>query len=76
MIDELDTIVLTHDIKEYGLKKGDIGAVVHTYKNKKALEVEFVTASGKTIALLTLPFKDIRPIARNEILHDRGFAAA
>ncbi|MBI2163747.1 MAG: DUF4926 domain-containing protein [candidate division NC10 bacterium] len=28
MIRELDTVVLTHDIPEHGLKRGDVGAVV------------------------------------------------
>jgi hypothetical protein len=60
MIKELDTIVLTHDIGEYGLKKGDIGAVVHCYADSKAFEVEFVTAEGRTIAVLTLTLDDIR----------------
>ncbi len=31
MIHELETVVLTHDVPEYGLKKGDVGAVVHRY---------------------------------------------
>lgn len=76
MFDELDTVVLNHNIEKYGLKKGDIGAVVHVYKEDAALEVEFVTAKGKTIAVLTLTHSDIRPMERNEILHVRGFAAA
>ena len=54
MIHELDTVVLSRNIKENGLKKGDVGAVVHCYKNGTAFEVEFVTAGGETIALLTL----------------------
>lgn len=41
MFQELDTIVLTHDIPEHGLKHGDIGAVVHCYKDDTAFEVEF-----------------------------------
>lgn len=76
MFDELDTVVLTHDIKEYGLKKGDLGTVVHLYDDKKAFEVEFVAASGKTIAVITLSSQDIRPMAKHEILHVRGFATA
>ena len=76
MFDELDTVVLTHDISEYGLKRGDLGTVVHCYNDKKAMEVEFVAASGKTIALLTLIPQDIRFMARQEILHVRGFATA
>lgn len=74
MFDELDTVVLTRDIEKYGLKRGDIGAVVHVYNNGKALEVEFVTAKGKTVALVTLIPSDIRPMANDEILHVRGVA--
>lgn len=76
MFDELDTVVLTHDIAKYKLKKGDLGTVIHLYHGEKAIEVEFVAASGKTIAVLTLGSKDIRPMANHEILHVRGFATA
>ncbi len=71
MINELDTVALNHDITKYGLKRGDIGAVTHSYKDKSAFEVEFVTADGNTIALLTLNHNDIRPIAGKEVLHVR-----
>lgn len=74
MFEELDTVVLSRDVEKYGLKKGDIGAVVHAYKEGKALEVEFVAAKGKTVAVLTLTSSDVRPMKRNEILHVRGFA--
>lgn len=74
MIKELDTVVLTHDIKEYGLAKGDIGAVVHCYKDSNTYEVEFVTADGKTIAVLTLSSADVRPMKNKEILHIREIA--
>ena len=74
MIRELDTVVLTHDVDEYGLKQGDIGAVVHCYSDSAAFEVEFVTAEGRTIALLTLNRADIRPIGGREVLHVRELA--
>ena len=76
MFDELDTVVLKHDMKERGLKRGDLGTVVHAYKDKRAMEIEFVDASGKTVALLILKPDDVRPMARNEILHARDFVAA
>jgi len=60
MVKELDTVVLTHAIKEHGLEGGDIGAVVHCYPEGTAFEVEFLTAEGKTIALLTLDETDVR----------------
>lgn len=75
MIKELDTVVLTHDIKEKGLKKGDMGAIVQVYNKGKAFEVEFITANGKTVALLTLTAADIRPMAKNELLHVRDFSS-
>ncbi|HLA49985.1 MAG TPA: DUF4926 domain-containing protein [Thermodesulfovibrionia bacterium] len=71
---ELDTVVLTHDIKEYGLTEGDIGAIVHCYSDSNAYEVEFVTAEGKTIAVLTLSPDDIRVMKEREILHVREIA--
>jgi len=69
---ELDLVVLTHDFENHGLKSGDVGTVVHCYKDKKGFEVEFVTAEGKTVAVLTLTNVDIRPFEQSEILHVRG----
>jgi len=72
---ELETVILTHDIKEHALLVGDMGAVVNVYDGGKAAEVEFVTATGKTVALITLTPSDVRDIKQNDILHVRGFAA-
>jgi hypothetical protein len=71
MINELELVVLNHDIEESGLKAGDVGTVVHCYADGAGYEVEFLTAEGKTIALLTLTTEDIRPIHHAEILHVR-----
>lgn len=71
MIKELDMVVLKHDIKGYGLTEGDIGTVVHCYGSGNAYEVEFVTAEGKTIAVITLTDDDIRLMKDKEILHVR-----
>jgi hypothetical protein len=76
MIRELDTVALTRDVDEYGLKAGDIGAVVHRYKDDAAFEVEFVTAEGATIAVLTVELADIRPVGGKEVLHVRELAQA
>jgi ATP-dependent exoDNAse (exonuclease V) alpha subunit len=71
MYKELDIIAITHDIEESGLKQGDIGTIVHCYKDNKAFEIEFVTADGKTVALLTLKSEDIRSLKDREVLHVR-----
>ena len=42
MIIEHDIVVLSNDIPEHGLTKGDVGTVVHCYDEQKGFEVEFV----------------------------------
>jgi hypothetical protein len=64
---ELDTVVLIRDIPDAGLRSGDLGAVVQVY-GAEALEVEFVTASGRTQALLTIPITDLRPVRDDDLL--------
>ncbi len=76
MVRELETVVLRRDVPEHGLKKGDVGAVVHRYSDQAAFEVEFVAAEGKTIAVLTLAEADVRPMGSGEILHARMLASA
>jgi hypothetical protein len=71
MISELDLVVLGKDKEEYGLKAQDVGTVVHVYDDHKGYEVEFVTGEGKTLAVLTLTFEDIRPYNFSGILHVR-----
>jgi hypothetical protein len=50
---ELETVVLTRDMPEHGLREGNLGAVVQAYE-PDGFEVEFVSASGKTEALVTV----------------------
>jgi len=76
MFDELDTVVLAHDIDEYFLKRDDVGVIVHCYKNNTAYEVEFVTGDGQTVALITLKPEDIRLMGHREILSVRALPLA
>lgn len=69
---EHDLVVLTRDLPEHGLAQGDVGTVVHLYHDGQAFEVEFVLASGETVALLTLEADDVRPRSGREILHTRS----
>lgn len=68
----LDTIVLERDLPAHGLRKGDLGAVVQIYE-PDGLEVEFVTASGKTEALVTLSAGDVRPVADDDLVSVRSY---
>jgi hypothetical protein len=63
----LGVVVLERDLPAYGLKRGDLGAVVELYA-PDGLEVEFVTASGRTEALVTLTALDVRPVVENDLV--------
>jgi len=68
---ERDTVVLDRDLQEAGLRRGDLGAVVHVYASG-GLEVEFVTASGRTQALVTLSETDVRSIRDEDLIAVRS----
>lgn len=63
----LETVVLARDLPAHGLKAGDLGAVVHVYA-PDGVEVEFVTAAGKTQALLTLREADLRRVEATDLV--------
>ena len=71
----LDTVVLDRDLPESGLRKWDLGTVVHTY-DPDGLEVEFVRVSGRTQALVTLRLDDVRAVGPEDLMAvrplDRG----
>jgi hypothetical protein len=69
----LDTVVLDRDLPEHGLRAGDLGAVVEVYE-PDGLEVEFVTVSGKTQALVTLNVRDVRSVQDGDLVTVRSVA--
>jgi hypothetical protein len=71
MIHEHDRVVLTAPVPEEGLEVGDIGAVIHIYPEHKAYEVEFVTLTGRTAAVVTVSADQVRHVASSEIPHVR-----
>jgi hypothetical protein len=70
----LDTVVLARDLPAYGLRKGDLGAVVEVY-DVEGIEVEFVRASGKTQAVVTLTAADIRPVLDDDLVAVRSVSS-
>ena len=70
---ELDTVVLRRALPEAGLEAGDVGAIVHCHPDD-SYEVEFVSGEGGSVAVLTVPGSDLRPIQAREILHVRSLA--
>ena len=73
---ETDTVVVNKDLPEYGIERGDIGVVVHTYKNENVVEVEFVSGEGATLGVTTLRAEDVRLMKKDEILHVRELNTA
>ncbi len=63
----LQVVILAKDVPEHGLQRGDVGTIVETYE-PDGLEIEFVTASGDTEALVTVTAKDVRAADRNDML--------
>ena len=70
MFKALDTVVLTRDVKDAGLQRGDLGAIVEVY-GPDSFEVEFVAASGRTQALMNLSSQDIRHVGDRDLVSVR-----
>jgi hypothetical protein len=75
MINEHERVVLKTAIPTEGLEAGDVGTVVHAYRDCRAYEVEFVTLEGKTAAVVTLEASQVRPVGDREIPHARELTA-
>ncbi|MDD5702292.1 MAG: DUF4926 domain-containing protein [Dehalococcoidales bacterium] len=59
MIKELDRVILTIDLPEHHLKKGDVGTVVLLHGNN-GYEVEFMTLGCSTSIVVSLSGNEIR----------------
>lgn len=66
----LDVVVLERDLAAQGLRRGDLGAVVEVC-GPDACVVEFVAASGRTQALVTLSSRDIRAVSDDDLISVR-----
>jgi Domain of unknown function (DUF4926) len=71
----LDVVVLNTDLPAQELKRGDLGAVVDIY-GPDAIEVGFVTASGRTEVLITLKPSAIREVGDDDLVAVRPTAAS
>ena len=76
MIKEHDRVVLKTPMPAEGFEEGDVGTVVHVYKDGEAYEVEFVALDGHTAAVVTLEAAQVRPISARDITHTRELSIA
>ena len=63
----LDVVVLNRDLPGHDLRRGDLGTIVEQY-GAHAIGVEFVAASGRTQALVTLCPDDLRSVADDDLV--------
>jgi hypothetical protein len=74
MIVEHERVVLTTSVPAAGLEPGDVGTVVHVYRDGQAYEIEFVALDGHTAAVVIVETSQVRPVTRREITHARELA--
>ena len=75
-IKEHDCVVLTADLPAEGLLAGDVGTVVHIHKDGVAYEAEFITLTGRTVAVATVEASQLRPVSRQDLNHVRELVPA
>lgn len=57
----LDTVAVTEDLPEHGLRRGEVGTVVDIWKDS-SLEVEFSDESGEAYAFIALTADKLIPL--------------
>jgi hypothetical protein len=76
MISEHDMVVLTASLPQPKLQAGDVGTVVHVYRDGEAYEVEFSPMQGgPPFALVTVTAGQVRPLGNRDLFHVRELAA-
>jgi len=73
-IDELDRVALTAPQPLHGLDVGDLGTVVALHDGGRGYTVEFVSLTGESVAILTLPADCVRSLHPREVAHARPLA--
>jgi hypothetical protein len=68
---EHERVVLLAAIPAEGLEAGDVGTIVHVYRDGQAYEVEFLALDGHTRAVATVEADQVRPVTRRDMTHAR-----
>lgn len=59
MLKEYDVVALTDDLPPEGLRRGDVGAIVHCHADGESFEVEFVDEQARNHRVITMPAKQL-----------------
>ncbi|WP_018621670.1 DUF4926 domain-containing protein [Spirosoma luteum] len=68
MIQELELVALLTDRPALGLRRGDVGTVVHIYGSNDLYEVEFINAKGDTVGVDTLKADEVRAVDLGSVM--------
>ena len=71
MLKEHDRAILLTALSSEGLEVGDVGTIVHVYRDGQAYEIEFVRLDGHTQAVATVKADQVRPVTRHDMTHVR-----
>ena len=78
MLALFERVVLTRDLPDEGLRAGDVGVIVEHYpataKVPEGYELEVFAASGKTLAVVSVPATFVRRATERDILTVREVA--
>jgi len=74
--DLFQRVVLTRDLPKEGLRAGDVGVVVEHYPARgntpEGYELEFFSATGQTVAVVSVPADQVREASDHEVLSVRS----
>lgn len=71
MLKEHDRVVLKQDLTGQGLMAGDVGVIVFVHRAGEAYEVEFLALDGNTVAVATVPARNVRAVTARDVSHAR-----
>lgn len=71
MMKEHDRVVLTEALPKEGLQAGDVGVIVHVYRQGEAFDVEFFALNGNTLSVATVPASHVRAVTAQDMSHAR-----
>ena len=78
MLALFERVVLTRDLPDEGLRAGDVGVIVEHYtataEVPEGYELEVFAASGKTLAVVSVPATFVRRATERDILTVREVA--
>jgi len=71
MIKEHERVALTVDLPKHHLKAGDLGVVVMIHGNHEGYELELFSADGRTLDVVTVEARQVRPVSHRDVMHAR-----